>query len=124
MGLVSWRTTTGLLPCILALLRYAETAFDIRMAKSETKGEKRRTMLSEGWCDRPSGKAKHDFFWDILYSPHILQFGSIEYIGQYVLRTLQPQNLPCGWILRLKSVPLAPTYRRTGSPHYRGKWNT
>ena len=40
----------------------------------------------------------------------ILQYGGIEYIGQYVLRTLQPHNLPCGWILSLKSVPLAPTY--------------
>lgn len=59
-----------LLPCILALLRFAETAFDIRTAKSETKGEKYRTMLSEGWCDRPRGEAKHDFFWDILLGPH------------------------------------------------------
>ena len=70
MGLVSWRRTTRLLPCILTLLRCAESAFDIRTAKSETKGEKCRTMLSAGWCDRPRGKAKHDFFWDMLFGPH------------------------------------------------------
>jgi len=34
----------------------------------------------------------------------ILQFCGKEYIGQYVLRTLQPQNLPYGWILILKSL--------------------
>jgi len=46
MGLVSWMRTTRLLPCILGLLRCAETAFDTRMAKSETKGEKCRTAVS------------------------------------------------------------------------------
>jgi hypothetical protein len=54
----------------LALLRCAETAFDFWMAKSETKGEKFTTMLSAGWWDRPRGKAKHDFFWDMIFGPH------------------------------------------------------
>lgn len=58
MGLVSWRRTARFLQYILALLRCAETTFDIRKAKNETKGEKRRTMLSVGWCDRPRGKAR------------------------------------------------------------------
>jgi len=69
MVLVSWRTTR-FLSCILAPLRCAETSFEIRTAKSETKGENGRTMLPAGWCDRPRGNAKHDFFWDMLFGSH------------------------------------------------------
>jgi hypothetical protein len=68
--LLAWRRTTRLLPCILTLLRCTETAFDIRTAKSETKGKKCRTVLSAGWCDRPHGKAKHHVPWDMLFGPH------------------------------------------------------
>jgi len=27
-------------------------------------------LLSAGWCDPPRGKAKHDFFWNMLFGPH------------------------------------------------------
>ena len=43
--------------------------FDYRTAKSETKDEKYRTMLSAGWCDLPRGMAQH-FFWDMLYGQY------------------------------------------------------
>lgn len=49
---------------------HADTVFDFRKAKSETKEEKYRPMLSAEWCDLPRGMAKRDFFWGILFWPY------------------------------------------------------
>ena len=73
----------------------------------------RQRMRNIGLCFQRGGAifhvAWHSTSFGTCFTGNIIvQYGSIEYIGQHVLRTLQPQNIPCGWIWSLKSVPLAP----------------